>query len=553
MDHQQRRYSGLEPTLDAPISAEPTDVASASSVPRPAAQVALVEGSGPALTDEMTMLLRSRLRAAALVLFTGSGLFLAWGLYSPPPARQASLLLTGFHALLVLVLGFTALTLCARCPASLRHLRWLELVVFGLTGAFFVVMQHETFKFYAAHQQPMMVNSVMKSLVTYWYALIFTYSIFIPNTPRRAAWVIGLMAAAPLAGTLYARTQYPLVAQIANRDQLVEMGLMLGIVYLASIYGIYKMGALRREAFEARQLGQYRLRERIGAGGMGEVYLAEHQLLKRPCAIKLIRPAMAGDPRALARFEREVRTAARLSHWNSIEIFDYGRANDGTFYYVMEYLPGMSLSDLVHRNGPLPPERAIHFLRQTCDALSEAHAMGLVHRDIKPGNLFAAQRGGVYDVAKLLDFGLVKPAIEAAADTELTQEGMITGSPLYMSPEQALDQSPDGRSDIYSLGAVGYFLLTGRPPFEASAPLSVLFAHAHEEPTPPSRHNPDVPADLEQVILKCLAKKREDRFQSAEELKQALDECVAAGRWTSSEARAWWLREASAQPAEVVA
>jgi serine/threonine-protein kinase len=454
--------------------------------------------------------------------------------------RQESLLLVSFHVILVLVLGLTALVLCTRCPRSLRRVRLLELVVFGLTGAFFFVMQHEAFVYYVRANRPLEIVAISKVLVTYWCALIFTYSIFIPNTPRRAAWVIGLMALAPVVGTMTARARYPLVASVLSVDQVIETVLMMAIVGGASIYGIYKMGALRREAFEARRLGQYHLRQLIGSGGMGEVYLAEHQLLKRPCAIKRISPEQAGDPRALARFEREVRTAAQLSHWNSIEIFDYGRAEDGTFYYAMEYLPGLSLADLVRNYGPLPPERAIHFLRQTCDALTEAHELGLVHRDIKPSNLFAAQRGGIYDVAKLLDFGLVKP-IATDENPQLTQDGAITGSPLYMAPEQALEQPADARSDIYSLGAVGYFILTGRPPFQGNQTLKVLFAHAHEQVVPPSRWNPDIPFDLEQVVLRCLAKNPDDRYPNAEYLKRALDDCASAGRWDAERAREWWL------------
>jgi serine/threonine protein kinase len=202
------------------------------------------------------------------------------------------------------------------------------------------------------------------------------------------------------------------------------------------------------DAIKAKELGQYKLKRLLGSGGMGEVYLAEHLLMKRPCAIKMIKPEKAGDPRVLARFEREVRATAKLSHWNNIDIFDYGRAADGTFYYVMEFLPGMNLGDLVRRFGPLAPERVIHLMRQTCDALAEAHGAGLIHRDIKPANIFAAERGGHKDIAKLLDFGLVKP-ITNIDQGSLTQEGALTGSPLYMSPEQATgDADPDARSDI---------------------------------------------------------------------------------------------------------
>src|SRR5207302_6745989 len=193
------------------------------------------------------------------------------------------------------------------------------------------------------------------------------------------------------------------------------------------------------------QLGQCRLVRRRGAGGMGEVYLGEHLLLRRACAIKLIRPDHAGDATNLSRFEREVQAMATLTHWNTVEIYDYGHATDGTFYYVMEYLPGLSLQELVDRHGPLPPGRAIHFLRQLCAALHEAHAIGLIHRDIKPSNVIACQRGGVYDVAKLLDFGLVVQTVNLPSQgdsDELTAHGTILGSPPFISPEQAKGKGP---------------------------------------------------------------------------------------------------------------
>jgi serine/threonine-protein kinase len=296
------------------------------------------------------------------------------------------------------------------------------------------------------------------------------------------------------------------------------------------------VGALRREAFEARRLGQYRLLRLIGSGGMGDVYLAEHRMMKRPCAIKVIHPSKADDPQALARFEREVHATAQLSHWNSIEIFDYGRAEDGTFYYVMEYLPGLSLSQLVERHGPLCPARVVFLLAQVCDALAEAHSAGLIHRDIKPGNIFSAVRGGQYDVAKLLDFGLAK--------VELTQAGSITGSPLYMSPEQALgDTEPDARSDIYSVGAVAYFLLTGAPPFTNAQPLKVILAHVSQDVVAPSRLRPEIPLDVEAIVLRCLAKQPADRFQDVASLASALAECCVAGQWNRERAADWWQAE----------
>jgi serine/threonine-protein kinase len=376
-----------------------------------------------------------------------------------------------------------------------------------------------------------------------WLLLVFTYALFIPNSLRRAAVVIGLMSLLPVVLLLIMKMSIECVQLHLDWNTLIGFMLMMAVAGGGSVFGVKTIGGLRRQAFEARQLGQYRLTQRIGAGGMGEVYLAEHQMLKRPCVIKLIRPDKNKNPKILARFQREVRATAKLSHWNTIEIFDYGCSDDGTFYYVMEFLPGMNLGELVQRFGPLPPERVVYLMRQACDALSEAHAVGLVHRDIKPGNIFAAQRGGFFDVVKLLDFGLVKPIMDEEP-IELTAEGSITGSPLYMSPEQATGETtPDPRSDIYSLGAVGYFLLTGRPPFTSDKPLKVLLAHVNKEITPPSVYRPDIPADLEQVLLRCLAKSPEARYPDAASLASALDACQCSTGWSRELAERWWKRQ----------
>src|SRR5262249_8155317 len=249
---------------------------------------------------------------------------------------------------------------------------------------------------------------------------------------------------------------------------------------------------------------------------MGTVYLAEHVLLRRPCAIKVIRPDQAGDPRTLKRFEREVQAAATLTHWNTVEVFDYGHTEDGTFYYVMEYLPGMDLQEMVGRHGPLPPAAAVHLLRQVCQALREAHGIGLLHRDIKPGNIIACERGKVYDVAKLLDFGLVKTFGPGSGDVRLTREGAVTGSPAFMSPEQAPGRGQlDARSDIYSVARVAYFLLPSNLPFDGESALEMLHAHAYEPLVPGPEFIKAVPADVQLVILRCLEKDPDRRYPDA--------------------------------------
>jgi serine/threonine-protein kinase len=310
-----------------------------------------------------------------------------------------------------------------------------------------------------------------------------------------------------------------------------------------AIFGSHHITVLRQQAFQFRKLGQYQLKQRLGAGGMGEVYLAEHALLQRPCAIKLIRPERAGDPKHLRRFEREVQITATLTHPNTVQVFDYGHAADGTFYYVMEYLPGPNLEQLVKQHGPLPPERAVHFLRQVCGALQEAHATGLIHRDIKPSNIIVCERGGVFDVVKLLDFGLVHaPDLGDLGKPkgELTKEGSILGTPAFMSTEQAAGKELDARSDIYSLGAVAYFLLSGKPPFVHETPMQTLAAHICERPAPLSGLRKDVPADLQNVIMTCLEKSPPQRFPDADSLEKALAGCQCAGQWTRECATQWW-------------
>ncbi len=503
-----------------------------------ACQPALAQCDTSQLYGETYDLLRDRLKLAALLLFAGYASFFAKNLfYLDWFETTLEWVLFWAHFAITLATGIVGLRMCLGCPHMLANLRVVEVIIFGGSALFFACLSWA-----------MLSNSAqdgyLLSIAPIWILLVFTYALYVPNTWKRASLVIGSMVLLAIGVQLAAWAFSDAVSSLISQKPqflrlMIEVPMILIITGLIAVWGVRTMTTLRRQAFEARQLGQYQLKELLGTGGMGEVHLAEHVLLKRPCALKLIRPERAGNPKNLARFEREVQATATLSHWNTVEIFDYGRTEDGTFYYVMEYLPGLNLHELVERFGPLPAERAIHFLMQTCDALSEAHGKNLMHRDIKPGNIFGAQRGGVYDVAKLLDFGLVKP-ITDLSDAGVTQEGMVAGSPLFMSPEQAADDEVDARTDIYSLGAVAYFLVTGRPPFEEQKPLKILLAHAKEQPLPPSQIQPSVPADLERVILKCLAKSPADRYESAKSLRSALSQCAAAGRWTREQAADWW-------------
>jgi eukaryotic-like serine/threonine-protein kinase len=298
---------------------------------------------------------------------------------------------------------------------------------------------------------------------------------------------------------------------------------------------------LRTEAARVRRLGQYTLERQIGAGGMGVVYRARHAMLRRPTAIKLLPPDRAGEA-SLVRFEREVQITAQLSHPNTVAIYDYGRTPDGVFYYAMEYLDGVNLEDLVRLHGAQPPGRVVSILDQVCGALTEAHGRGLIHRDIKPANIILTERGGEPDVAKVVDFGLVKPY--AADDPRLTVSapGVLTGTPLYLSPEAMTSpEAGDPRSDLYALAAVGYYLVTGRPVFEGRTVAEIIGHHLHTEPVPPSaRLGRQVPSDLEAVLMRCLRKDPDERPASARELRDGLRACGQVRPWTTVEAAAWW-------------
>jgi hypothetical protein len=297
---------------------------------------------------------------------------------------------------------------------------------------------------------------------------------------------------------------------------------------------------VREAVIAAGRLGQYALEEKIGEGGMGSVYRGRHAMLRRPTAIKLLEPSKTTDV-AIERFEREVQLTSQLNHPNTITIYDYGRTEEGVFYYAMEYLDGLSLQLLVDCFGPQPDGRVIQILLQVCGSLTEAHTVGLIHRDIKPANIMLTRRGGVRDYVKLLDFGLVK-AVDSQKMRALTAADSITGTPLYMSPESIEDANrSDCRSDLYSLGAVGYFLLTGHAVFDATSVLEIIRHHLSSTPVSPSeRAGRPVARDLEQLIMACLAKSPEQRPQTAAKLAEALGRCVPLTPWTPADAERWW-------------
>ena len=314
----------------------------------------------------------------------------------------------------------------------------------------------------------------------------------------------------------------------------------LCVAGFAALISVLSVVRLWRESRGGRRVGAYRLLELIGEGGSANVYRAQHDLLKRPTALKVLKLAKTKDE-VLARFEREVQLASSLSHANTIEIFDYGRTREGQPYYAMEYIDGLTLSQLVARDGAIPAPRTVHLLRQVCAALAEAHGMGLVHRDIKPENLMVCRHGGAWDFVKVLDFGLVKN-VSRQHSRDLTRNLRILGTPLYMAPERLRNPADvDARADIYAVGAVAFFMLTGQKLFESSDDLALTSQILNEPARRPSAAAPQpIPAALDQLVHSCLQKCRDDRPQRIEGLVEAFDALALEHRWTQHEAELWW-------------
>jgi len=376
---------------------------------------------------------------------------------------------------------------------------------------------------------------------------ILLFPLIVPTTPGKA--ILASIGAAS-AGMIVLTLSRAFGVTAADVPLGIMFGYYLFTTYLCATIAVvmsrvvYRYG---RRLAKAQEVGSYRLTELLGRGGMGDVWVAEHQMLARPAAIKLIRPEALGANEAGARvveerFKREARATAALRSTHTVDLYDFGVTDDGAFYYVMEMLDGLDLATLVGRYGPLPAERVVHLLRGVCHSLGEAHGRGLIHRDVKPANIFTCRLGPDYDFVKVLDFGLVKSTGEdAGGATALTQEGSVAGTPAFMAPELALgDGSVDGRVDIYALGCVAYWLLTGQPVFAGETPVATLLKHVQEEPLPPSRRTEmEIPEDLEAVILACLAKTPSDRPQTAGDLEALLNAC-SVGAWTKDRAEEWW-------------
>jgi hypothetical protein len=378
-----------------------------------------------------------------------------------------------------------------------------------------------------------------------WVAVwVMLFTIVVPTSPRRAL----VTALASVSGV-------PVVIGIvtmsgATSEQIPGLQFFFGLVFpyllvVAMAYvGARAVHQLGSEIKRARELGSYQLEEKLGEGGMGEVWRARHRMLARPAAIKLIRAGLAVDTSsdAVQRFAREAQVIAQLRSPHTVTLFDFGTADDGAFYYAMELLDGLDTDSLVTRFGPLPPERVMHLWRQVCHSLSEAHSYGLVHRDVKPANVFLCKYGEEFDFVKVLDFGIVGTVRDAADTGPLeTQENVLHGTPAFMAPEQALGQEVDARTDIYATGCLAYWWLTGKSVFSSETPMGMLVQHAQANPTAPSaRSAQPIPKSLDQLVLACLAKDPAKRPQSIAALSTTLAAMEVANAWTPDRARAWW-------------
>jgi len=433
----------------------------------------------------------------------------------------------GLSAVTVLLLSLWAFLARSR---SARQVQWVDVLATVATGAF----------------SSLLVPSLPAELdgTPLMFALILVLLIrtaVVPSSGLRTL-AVGLAAAAPLAGMLSWTTLSfdPEITPI--RRFMGPLAAIWSVIFALAtmavsrvIYGLHD---------QVRTLGSYQLQHRIGSGGMGEVWVATHNMLARPAAVKLIRTsAEAGSsPESLERFGKEAQATAALTCPNTVKIYDFGKSEDGSFYYVMELLDGVDLQTLVEEQGPQPAGRVMHILEQVCRSLSEAHDSGLVHRDIKPANLMLCRYGGQFDFVKVLDFGLVKQhGPSAQVDVDLTNAGVAVGTPAFMAPEMAQGLDVDGQADLYALGCVAYWLLSGTRVFDAPTPVAMLVKHASEEPVPPSQRTElQIPAVLEELVMACLAKSPGDRPLNAMAVRNALEAMPESREWNEQVAAQWW-------------
>lgn len=509
--------------------------------------------------DVATSTLRSRLAVVAGFLALFHLVFAVFKMTGPDSASVSASDAPAWTLLLRAGVAGLAFALL-RSPLRLHrgHLRVVEGGLFGFEMLIMLAAQYLSVVDLIDRGDLIDAVAIQKNGVIRTLVLMLCYGIFIPRAPAATARIVVTMAAALILchGVVlhHADTATIDMDDLANHQIVMTNALFLIMGVALSTLAAWVLRGHEDGADGDRdsgaggygRVGPYRLLRSLGDRGVGHVYLAEHNELKRPCAIKLVRP---GDRVATARFDREVQAAARLLHPNTVSVFDFGRTGDGTAYCAMEFLPGRCVADIVHGSGPMPAGRAVFLGRQICGAIAEAHRQGFVHRDLSPANVFVSVLGGRCDVAKVLDFGVVG-GVAALPDHDPAASGMVAGTPEYVSPEQAVaNRAVDGRSDIYGLGAMLYFMVTGRPPFQLETPTDVLRAHVSEPVVPPRERRADVPADLEAVILRCLAKRPEDRYADARAVADALAACGCATEWNEDRAEAWWLEKASAPAA----
>ncbi len=400
-------------------------------------KVALITGSLQSLTSATLPLLHVRLRAVAVLLLLVYGMILVWALVNEGASAFGTIqVYRNVVVIRFVILGVILAVLSARQAYSQFFLRATEYSLFGVLTLLWIFTRYESILMgSSAGNVAELLLDGRTSLIGL-FLLMVVHGIFIPHRWHETARVVLTMALAPALVLVLFDARHPeLVEQVSGLMSWSYVSTNILIVLVGAVlatYASHVLNSLRQEVHDAKRYGQYQLVSKLGSGGMGDVFLAEHVLMKRPCALKLIRSETAASPLALARFEREVKTTASLTHPHTIEIYDYGHTDDGTFYYVMEYLPGLGLDQLLAEYGPLPPGRVIYLLRQACSALAEAHAAGLIHRDLKPGNLYISERGGLCDFVKVLDFGLVK-LVQKPSAAHLTADHVVSGTPLYMA------------------------------------------------------------------------------------------------------------------------
>lgn len=479
----------------------------------------MVGGTG-ASDDEARLLLQERLALLGQLGFWVAaaffGLIAALGL-SGFSGEWRPLYLTPSTASAVISGGIWLV--CRRGKRPYRTLRALD------AGAMFAQCQITALLLWWAITPDVRLYTMALSITF----MLIGRTLLVPSSPRLTL-VIGIVSCSPFWWVANRLDGSPHAIWVSL---WVLLGLTLAVVGSAVIFG------LRREIREARKVGQYTLERLVGEGGMGVVYKARHAMLRRPTAVKLLPTHKAGEAN-IRRFEQEVQLTAQLSHPNTVSIFDFGRTPDGIFYYAMEYLEGLDLRQLVKNDGPQNPARVVHILTQVCGSLQEAHGMGLIHRDVKPGNIILCRRGGQPDVVKVVDFGLVKDLEQA---DESSQADQLAGTPHYLAPEAITGDAADPRRDIYALGTVGYFLLTGRNVFEGATVVEVCSHHLHTLPLAPSRRlGRPLPEKVERWVLACLEKDPGQRPQTARAAAEGLAACDDVSEWPEEEAARWWAR-----------